>query len=1097
MKSITPNNSPVLPKLRIFNPSRLTDAELEASFIVRQQLFEKLLQQILNEKKSHVPQHHLIIGQRGMGKTTLLCRIGAELRKAEYVDQYIPLQFPEEQYVEVNCLSKFWLNCLDSLADALEEEGDSAAVKDLDQRIRLLDRSGLGEVELADAGQGLFIEMIKVLKRRPILLFDNFHLLLDRLKESDYTLRAFFMKEGAPILVGGSTAMPSDTDDYGAAFYDGFMIHLLHRLSLREMQDVLKHLAELSGNANLAARIYEETPRLATLRDLTGGNPRTTVLMFELFARGFSEDAYEDLEGLLDYITPLYQSRLDQLPEQAQLVFGALARNWAPATAIQLTELTGVVRGSISTQLNRLESFGLVEKVELSKGKKPGYQVAERFFNIWYLMRFAARRQRSGLICLTKFLQEFHTPDELVLRARGLMERDALSAGELTYAMALAEAGLGTSTAYELRTYAETLAVRNCDGKHDEIASIIDPADISARVYTFEETRCKLRQVAKKRGGNVDLDEFVDLVISSIHLLPPYVNSRLAIADGDFSAEEVESLFEKLKETRELMKKGCGEAALTYLEDRLRRGLLTRLDDREELEHALEACSDVRACNLLARLLNPSPELAVIAYERITRIDPRHFEAWFELGNIFQYSLRKYENSEKAYRAALKINDQSSYLYNDLGNLIKDYQGRYQESEACYRRAIELDAGFAWPWGNLGLLLQEQSEHYEEAEEAYRRAIQIDPKYANAWNNLGALIDDEFERVDEALKCFEKATELAPKSALHWRNLAKILHHKLNRIEGAEVAYRKSIELDSDYVAPVIGLGDLLQYKLKRYDEAEVLYRKVIELDDTRVGPWNGLGDLYLSQARLDDANQAYLKAVEVDPKFSYAYKQLAILNADRFHDYEEAERLLRKYLEINPDVSSIWNTLGNLLLDFQGKIDAAETSYLKAFEINEKNACALHNLAFLYRDFHDNPQKAKEVLAKIVEPDEDLADSEELQEVLFASRLQNWGDVELRLAKALDLAEGEFSSTTIDDWHRAAAVLLHQGYGSKLVSCLEDRNLDVEKMPWVEAIRAHVQESRRYLLDIPQESREVAGQIYDQIAIRRKWLPESTKNLC
>jgi hypothetical protein len=109
---------------------------------------------------------------------------------------------------------------------------------------------------------------------------------------------------------------------------------------------------------------------------------------------------------------------------------------------------------------------------------------------------------------------------------------------------------------------------------------------------------------------------------------------------------------------------------------------------------------------------------------------------------------------------------------------------------------------------------------------------------------------------------------------------------------------------------------------------------------------------------------------------------------------------------------------------------------------------------------------------------------------------LQNWGDVESHLDSALELSSGAFSSNTIDDWYRAAAVLLHQGYGSKLISFLEARNLDVEKMPWCEAIRAHATGERRHLLDIPQESREVSGEIYDQIAIRRKWLPDSTRNL-
>ena len=110
--------------------------------------------------------------------------------------------------------------------------------------------------------------------------------------------------------------MPESLQDYGAAFYDSFKTHILHRLSVDEMREIIVQLAQEANRPDIAARLHAELPRLRALRDLTGGNPRTTVLLFELFAQGFSDDPYEDLEALLDQVTPLYQSRLDQLSEQ-------------------------------------------------------------------------------------------------------------------------------------------------------------------------------------------------------------------------------------------------------------------------------------------------------------------------------------------------------------------------------------------------------------------------------------------------------------------------------------------------------------------------------------------------------------------------------------------------------------------------------------------------------------------------------------------------------------------------------------------------------------------------------------------------------------
>ena len=66
------------------------------------------------------PSHVLIIGTRGMGKTTLLQRVGYGVRDdTKLKTRYLVLAFPEEQY-NVNRLHHFLLNTVDALADAME-----------------------------------------------------------------------------------------------------------------------------------------------------------------------------------------------------------------------------------------------------------------------------------------------------------------------------------------------------------------------------------------------------------------------------------------------------------------------------------------------------------------------------------------------------------------------------------------------------------------------------------------------------------------------------------------------------------------------------------------------------------------------------------------------------------------------------------------------------------------------------------------------------------------------------------------------------------------------------------------------------------------
>ena len=61
-----------------------------------------------------IAEHQLIIGQRGMGKTSLLRRIAIGVAQDAALDgRFIPLRFREEQYNVVSP-DPFWRNCADS-----------------------------------------------------------------------------------------------------------------------------------------------------------------------------------------------------------------------------------------------------------------------------------------------------------------------------------------------------------------------------------------------------------------------------------------------------------------------------------------------------------------------------------------------------------------------------------------------------------------------------------------------------------------------------------------------------------------------------------------------------------------------------------------------------------------------------------------------------------------------------------------------------------------------------------------------------------------------------------------------------------------------
>jgi tetratricopeptide (TPR) repeat protein len=93
-------------------------------------------------------------------------------------------------------------------------------------------------------------------------------------------------------------------------------------------------------------------------------------------------------------------------------VIDGIALNWDPITSNALSKQIGVEPTTLSSQLIRLKKDGLIEEVETS-GSRAGFQLAERFLNIWYLMRHGTRKTKQRLRWFTVFLIKLFNAEEL------------------------------------------------------------------------------------------------------------------------------------------------------------------------------------------------------------------------------------------------------------------------------------------------------------------------------------------------------------------------------------------------------------------------------------------------------------------------------------------------------------------------------------------------------------------------------------------------------------------------------------------------------------------------------------------------------------
>lgn len=749
-----------------FNPGSQKETDFLAGFIARQNELRFFLSQLRNTQADQTAKHHLIIAPRGYGKTSLLRRLQIALRDdPEFNARFIPLAFREEQH-NVISLDVFWRNCLQSLLETREDEqAATTEIDDLDHLWqKLAPRSELKREEQDGIpAWTAFSEHCRALGRRPVLLIDNLDTLLAGLERHQWGLRSILQLPDGPILIAAAARYPESLSDHKAAFFDFFRITNLPALSDHEVMSCLREFARMRGDRGLPVRrMLESDPgRISALNTMAGGNPRTLGVLYTVLEAHMSDDVLAQLSAMLDTFTGWYQARTEELPMQSRAVFDALALNWDPMTAADLGKVTGLDTPSISSHLSRLEKTGYVESVPLSKTRKTrsGYQVSERFFNIWYLMRNGPRRMRQAIKFLTIFLRSCFNRGEL-----HEMAKDKLAQG--------------------YGRVESTLALAACIGDSRLRERLLDTAEsYIPQDAQVEELRALVNELREpppgksKRGTRADKDPVMRL-----------------LAQG-----------QKLVERKELDKaEAAFRQAITLNETnahawwRLGNLLHYHLGRHEEAEAAYRKSialdgNQAGPWGQLGDLLqfhSERYEEAESAYRQAISMDEKWGGPWAGLGTLLRDGFQRYEEAEAAYRQAIALDPKQVTPLNSLGNLLQDHLGRHEDALLIYQQGLAVKPQSSSLLANSAYLcalhlghLNQAREYAEQAEAGLSPAGQHLLKSMLAWSDGGAdAAQRGWAELHQAVTCDD------PALWTHYLDdLQRILAYAASRGEGAAV----------------------------------------------------------------------------------------------------------------------------------------------------------------------------------------------------------------------------------------------------------------------------------------------------------------------
>ncbi len=284
---------------------------------------------------------------------------------------------------------------------------------------------------------------------------------------------------------------------------------------------------------------------------------------------------------------------------------------------------------------------------------------------------------------------------------------------------------------------------------------------------------------------------------------------------------------------------------------------------------------------------------AEAAFERATRENPRHTEAWLQYATLLSRNILTYEKAEEIFLTLPEmVGNTRGKVRNDLlfragVSLGKLYvkSGRSGQAIALLRNVIASappgaphDEAFA----TLGLAYYYE-RFYDDAIFEMRKAIKINPENADAKFNLKTIrsrlehfqAGKLFSRLGDrgqAVAEFRKAIDLDPRF-IEARHLLGVELYLAGNPAEALKELRRAAAVSPEYrkVYEIRYAEGLALLRLSNKGEALAKFRQTVLARPTFAPAHNEMGKILLDGEEYDAAIDHFVKAIGSDPKAEYA----------------------------------------------------------------------------------------------------------------------------------------------------------------------------------------------------------------------------------
>ena len=276
-------------------------------------------------------------------------------------------------------------------------------------------------------------------------------------------------------------------------------------------------------------------------------------------------------------------------------------------------------------------------------------------------------------------------------------------------------------------------------------------------------------------------------------------------------------------------------------------------------------------------------------------------------------------------------------------------QGHLDEAASGFAAVVKAAPTFAEAHLNLGLVLEEQRKN-EEAIASLERALKLKPRLRGANLFLG-IAEYRLNRFDLAITSLKKESVLDPASANAWMWLG-VVQLAAGRADEAAESLDRAAKLDPKNIDILYHRGqahllvsrdsysrmfkeDPASWRVRQvlaqsaaaaesHDEAIAEYSEAIKLVPNQPGLHEELGTQYRIVGRLDEAEAAFRRELELDPHNVLATYKLGVLEVEK-NQPTEGIKLIETAIKAKPNLMNADYNLGRAKMAMGDDVGAIE----------------------------------------------------------------------------------------------------------------------------------------------------------------------------